>query len=324
MPGLGRGLGSLLSESRASRENSSVRKDQATDEAVPQVISPMPLEGLNAPARLKDNSLLKIKLELLRPSPYQPRDSFDNDSLAELAASIVEHGLLEPLLVRRTDDGFYQIICGERRYRACRIANIAEVPCLVRDVMDAQAYALALIENIQREDLNPLEQAEAMQRMLDECSLTQESLAQTLGKSRSAVANYLRLNNLAPEVKILVSQNQLSMGHAKVLLSLEGEVQIKAAQTAVKRGMSVRQLEDFVKQLKEPEQDPEDKPAPQPLFTAGMLQDFSLKLHGAKVVCRADSEHKGRVTLSWDNAEQQASIKALIEALNGAEKAPEV
>ena len=185
MAGLGRGLNALLSESkaRAQREENILLSQQREFKT-----------------ELK-NTVLNLKLDCLIPSPYQPRQNFDSEALNELALSIKEHGLLEPLLVKSKDDGKYEIICGERRYRAAKIAGLSEVPCLVRDVLEKNAYAIALIENIQRKDLNPLEQASALLQMMKECSLTQEDLAKTLGKSRSSVTNILRLNQLNENVK---------------------------------------------------------------------------------------------------------------------------
>ncbi len=335
MPGLSRGLSSLLSDSKAARQ---LREQQAEQTQSEQVISPMPLEGISVPERhaaatvtdpaatevsaeaATDGQLKVIPVSKLRPSAYQPRNNFDNESLAELASSIAQHGILEPLLVKGLADGSYQIICGERRYRACIVAGIQEAPCLVRDVLDDQAYAVALIENIQREDLNPMEQAEAMQRMLSECNLTQEALAETLGKSRSAVANILRLNNLHEGVKQLVNEGSLSLGHAKVLLALDGEPQLKAARLVAERGYNVRQTENFVRQLKDNgDGNPEpEKPKAFELFSRTQLAQLTDKFAGAKVQVRAKSEEEGRITLSYESKEQ---LQRILEALGAGEAA---
>ncbi len=329
MAGLGRGLSVLLDGSRERAERAE-RRQQAQQHAdeleLPEVISPMPLEGIEVPTKgsspqrnvrrslppeIEDvgEQVMMIELSKLKASPYQPRTEFNSDAIGELAASIREHGLLEPLLVRRAGDDVYQIICGERRYRACCVLELKRVPCLVREVIGTQAYALALIENIQREDLNPLEQAAAMQRMLDECKITQEELANTLGKSRSSVTNILRLNELERAVKELVSTKALTAGHAKVLLTLEGELQVKTAKLCVERGYTVRELEKFIKELKEKGQaDEVSSPLPPVILSEHDLDVLSTKLYGAKVQIKNKNDHQGRITLSFDNSAQLKSI----------------
>ena len=305
MAGLGRGLSSLLDNSRAAR----AERQQAP------AVNQTPAQALQAPtqSRLQSSEMagdqvMLIELSKLKASPYQPRTEFDSDGLGELAASIREHGLLEPLLVTRVGDDSYQIICGERRYRACCVLELKRVPCLVRDVLETQAYALALIENIQREDLSPLEQAAAMQRMLEECKLTQEQLANTLGKSRSSITNILRLNDLEPTVKSMLGKQEISMGHAKVLLALSGEVQVKTAKLCVERSYSVRQLENFIKELKEKGQERPPQPTVAPILTAQELDALSTRLYGAKVQIKNKNAHQGRITLTFANSAQLHSI----------------
>lgn len=187
--------------------------------------------------------LKNLKLELLRPGKYQPRSHMDQASLAELAASIKEQGVMQPILVRPVEGQKYEIIAGERRWRAAQIAGLSEVPVLVRDVPDRAALALALVENIQREDLNPLEEAQGLQRLIEEFGLTHEDAAKAVGRSRSAVSNLLRLLQLAPPVQELLLTSKLDMGHARALLPLPNGQQVLLAGQVVQRGLSVREAE---------------------------------------------------------------------------------
>ncbi len=241
MAGLGRGLDSLLSESKKNRE------EKVRENEVSQPLNTISQDILTS----EKNKIVELPISILKPSIYQPRKNFDKESLEELSLSIKEHGLLEPLLVKKSDEDKYEIICGERRYRACKLANLENVPCLIRDDLGDNGYAVALIENIQREDLNPLEMAQAFNLMLEECKLSQEDLAKTLGKSRSSIANIVRLNNLQEDVKKMILANQIDLGHAKVLLSLDDpNLQLKAALYVIKKSLSVRQTEQLVKNIK--------------------------------------------------------------------------
>lgn len=191
-----------------------------------------------------------LPLRDIEPDKNQPRKAFDEESIAQLAESIRQHGLLQPLAVRPSPAGGYKIIAGERRWRAARIAGLTEVPVVVRDVTDEQAMELALIENLQREDLDPIEEALGYQQLMERCGLTQDQAASRLARSRSAVANSLRLLRLPQQVIELIRQGKLSVGHAKVILSLEGEeLQGEAARQVVELGLNVRQTEMLCKQL---------------------------------------------------------------------------
>jgi ParB family transcriptional regulator, chromosome partitioning protein len=198
-------------------------------------VSDAPTAGDSAPSTLK--------LELLQAGKYQPRTRMDEGSLYELAESIKSQGIIQPILVRPVAAGRYEIIAGERRYRAARLAGLAEVPVLVRQVPDEAAAVMALIENIQREDLNPLEEAQGLQRLIDEFKLTHEQAAQAVGRSRSAASNLLRLLNLSPPVQQMLVAGDLEMGHARALLSLSAAQQVMSAQTIVARKLSVREAE---------------------------------------------------------------------------------
>ena len=211
-----------------------------------------------------DAGVTTLPLREIEPDPDQPRKKFDDESLAGLAASITENGLLQPIAVRpkRLGTG-YLIIAGERRWRAARLAGLDEVPVLIKDVTDEQAAALALIENLQREDLDPIEVAEGCRQLIEKYGLTQETAAKRLGKSRSAVTNSLRLLALPDEVRAQVSAGSLSAGHAKVLLGLPSEDLIRtAAQEITEKGLNVRQTEALCKKLAKPPRPPKPKPDP--------------------------------------------------------------
>lgn len=193
-------------------------------------------------------TVVELKISEVEPDRSQPRRDFDEVKLAELASSIKEHGVITPIIVKRLETGFYQIVAGERRWRASKIAEMKTIPAIVRDMDKARLYEVSMIENLQRQDLNPVEEAKGYKRLMDEFKLTQEQISKKLGKSRSSVANSLRILNLPKEVISLLESGQLSFGHAKVLLSCEDEKkQIALASKIVEEGMSVRDLEQAIK-----------------------------------------------------------------------------
>lgn len=207
-----------------------------------------------------DSKAVSLKISEIEPNRNQPRKQFDEESLSELAASISQHGVLQPLLVRPMPDGSYQLIAGERRWRASRMAGLTEVPVVIREMSDQQAAELALIENLQREDLNPIEEAQGFKTLMDGYGLTQDETAKVVNKSRPAVANALRLLNLPKPVADYVSSGQLSAGHARAILSFPSEdEQVKAAQDTIKSSLSVRDLEKRAKQSHSQKERPEDK-----------------------------------------------------------------
>lgn len=195
-------------------------------------------------AERSDGSEVLIKIRDIEPNKNQPRKRFDKEKLEALSDSIKEHGIVQPIIVKPNISGTYTIVAGERRWRAAKLAKLKEVPCIVRELSETEVMELALIENLQREDLNPIEEAEGYRRLMESCEMTQEDVAKRIGKSRSAIANSLRLNNLSTEVKKLVTDGSLSQGHARALLGIidEGE-QIAAAHTVVEKGLNVRQTE---------------------------------------------------------------------------------
>lgn len=307
MAGLGRGLDSLLSESKKNRE------EKVRENEVSQPLNTISQDILTS----EKNKIVELPISILKPSIYQPRKNFDKESLEELSLSIKEHGLLEPLLVKKSDEDKYEIICGERRYRACKLANLENVPCLIRDDLGDNGYAVALIENIQREDLNPLEMAQAFNLMLEECKLSQEDLAKTLGKSRSSIANIVRLNNLQEDVKKMILANQIDLGHAKVLLSLDDpNLQLKAALYVIKKSLSVRQTEQLVKNIKlnnTEELEPTSTKEKVENNFCGLEEELNQKFSGIKFKFKATSEEKGKITLSYSSKEQLDNLLAFLK-----------
>ena len=307
MAGLGRGLDSLLSESKKNRE------EKVRENEVSQPLNTISQDILTS----EKNKIVELPISILKPSIYQPRKNFDKESLEELSLSIKEHGLLEPLLVKKSDEDKYEIICGERRYRACKLANLENVPCLIRDDLGDNGYAVALIENIQREDLNPLEMAQAFNLMLEECKLSQEDLAKTLGKSRSSIANIVRLNNLQEDVKKMILANQIDLGHAKVLLSLDDpNLQLKAALYVIKKSLSVRQTEQLVKNIKlnnTEELEPTSTKEKVENNFGGLEEELNQKFTGIKFKFKATSEEKGKITLSYSSKEQLDNLLAFLK-----------
>lgn len=270
-----------------------------------------------------DHLVLNVKLDMLMPSTYQPRHSFDDEAIKELATSIKEHGLLEPLIVKRIDGGKYEIICGERRYRAARMLAMASVPCLVREVVDEKAYAIALIENIQRENLNPVELAIAFDQMMQECGMTQEEVAKSVCKSRSAVANYLRVLKLEDGSLAALKAGKIDLGHAKVLLSLSGSAQNEACQIVIERGLSVRATESFVKEfakklearaLEEAQSNTDDSnsEANRNINYTSYEKSLNAKLKGVKAKFKVSKDGKGKLTFSYDNDKQLDSLLTLL------------
>ena len=254
--GLGKGLGALLGDQSLNQIRKPVEYVHKT------VVSPESPEPSSATA-----DIMLIPVDLIEANPYQPRMSFDNEALEGLAESIKSLGLIQPITVRRKSSDRYQIISGERRFRACRLAGLEEIPAYIRDTNDQGMLEMAIVENIQREDLDPIEVAMSYQRLIEECSLTQEQMASRVGKKRASVTNYLRLLKLPAKVQHDLKVGLLSVGHAKVLLGVENEdIQEKLCDLIIKEDLSVRQLEERVKKLegsaaqhKKPEQDlPDD------------------------------------------------------------------
>lgn len=193
--------------------------------------------------------MAEVAIDEIEPNPLQPRKDFDEEALAELSASIAQLGVIQPITLKRTSEGRYTIISGERRWRASKMAGIEKLPAYIREVDDEDLHAMALVENIQRQDLNAIEIALGMQRLIDECGLTQEAMAEKVGKKRSTVSNYMRLLALPSEVQLALKEGVITMGHAKAIGGLDQELQITALKKCVRKGMSVRQAEQLARKL---------------------------------------------------------------------------
>jgi len=268
------------------------------------------LEAIFAEEVPAQNTPVGIRLSDIEPNPRQPRQDFEPVALEELAQSIRENGIITPITLRKTGDT-YQIIAGERRWRASRLAGLTEIPAIVLDVDENTAYALALIENLQREDLNPMEEAEGYRRLTQELGLTQEQAALRVGRSRPAVANALRLLSLPKSVEALLREKQLSAGHARALLPLEREeVMLKAAQTILEQQLSVRQTEALVKQL---QKQPADKPEKTPDIYVQDLEREMAAFTGHKIIIQPGAK-KGKITIEYYGNED---LEAVCEALKG-------
>ncbi|HQD69956.1 MAG TPA: ParB/RepB/Spo0J family partition protein [Limnochordia bacterium] len=257
---------------------------------------------------LNRNLVSQIEVDKITANPFQPRKHFDQEKLEELAESIKNHGVLEPIIVRRAG-GEYQIVIGERRWRACQLAGLATVPAVVKELSDREMTEMALIENLQREDLNAIEEAEGYQILIDEFSLTQEEVARSVGRKRSSVANALRLLSLEPQIKQMVAEGRLSRGHAKVLLSVNpGKQRMSLAQKVVEEDLSVRQLEKLIQQKPKPGK---DKACRDP--EVQMVQDELQRLLGTKVRVTY-KRGKGKIEIEYYSDDE---LERIIELLRG-------
>lgn len=290
-PALGRGMAALLSNAPP-----------------PPSVGPAPVTAIPG------KSLLMLPLEAIERNPEQPRKQFEEAKLEELAASIREHGVVEPILVRK-DGASYRILAGERRWRAAQRAGLREIPAVLREASDREAFEIALVENIQRADLNAIEEAEAYEVLLQEYGLTQEEVAQRVGKERSTVANALRLLKLPDEVREAVRAGQLDMGHARALLSLEGAEAIKkAAQRAMREGLSVRATEALVRSLSNK---PSKKGAAEPSAETPAIRDLVSRLQrrlGARCRVVPKSSVAGRLEVEYTSLDELDGILAKIGA----------
>lgn len=256
---------------------------------------------------LDHGQLKQINVNLLKRGEYQPRRFIQEQDLQELAASIEKHGVMQPIVIRPIDDEQhpYEIIAGERRWRAAQLAGLTEIPAIVRDLTDQVAIALALIENIQRQDLNPIDQAMALQRFHDEFGLSHQEIAETVGKARTTVSNLLRLLTLAEPVKELMQQGLLDMGHARAILTLKAKDQLKVAQHVIEKNLSVRQTEQLVRDFNAPKQEkPKTVIAPDiQQLTQRLSERFS-----ADVKIDYNKQGKGKLTISYHSLEELDGI----------------
>lgn len=263
----------------------------------------------------EDSEGTELNLDQLSPNPFQPRSDFDQEKLDELAQSIKEHGIIQPIVVRHVE-GKYQIVAGERRWRAAQIAGLEKVPVVVKEMDDASMMQMALIENVQREDLNPMEEALAYKRLMEEFELKQDEVASRVGKSRSAVANSVRLLNLPEEVQNLVSQGNISSGHARALLGLASkDMVIKLAERIVSKGLSVRQVEEIIKdmhRLSSSTTTTVTRTSKDPNITD--LEDSIQKILGTKVKM-VGSYDKGKIEINYYSSEDLDRLIELIRSL---------
>ena len=263
-----------------------------------------------APSFESDTRIETLPLREIEPDPGQPRKTFDDETLAELSASIAEHGLLQPIAVRPKPSGGYLIVAGERRWRASRMAGLTEVPVIVKDVTDEQAMELALVENLQREDLDPVEEAAGIRELMTRCDLTQEQAARKLGKSRSALANSLRLLSLPETVLELLKSGFITIGHAKVVLGLPTpELQEEAAQMIADNQLNVRQAEALCKKLAKPAKEPVAAPLPSAL---PVEVEESLKQALGSEVRVAYHDGKGKLTVHFYSDDQLKAFENLL------------
>ena len=298
--GLGRGLEALIGGSAA------MPKAEVS-------IKPVN-EGSNTSENNKeisaDGELRHIPVEFLERGRFQPRGDIDPTALEELSESIKAQGVMQPIIVRPISAKNFEIIAGERRWRASQLAGLDKVPCIVRDVPDEAAIAMALIENIQREDLNPIEEAVALQRLQDEFELTHQQVAQAVGKSRTTVTNLLRLTTLSSEAKKMLEHGDLEMGHARAILTLEPLKQTEAARTISSKGLSVRQAEALVRRMQaEVTAKPEDKIDPD----VRQLQDGLSQMLGAPVLIQHSAKGKGKLVIKYASLDELDGILAHIK-----------
>jgi ParB family transcriptional regulator, chromosome partitioning protein len=266
-------------------------------------------KGLNALIPEKGEDVLYVDIDRILPGKQQPRKVFHEDSLKELSASIKEKGVLQPIIVARTGNGTFDLIAGERRWRAAKLAGLKKIPALIKNVASKDSLEIALIENIQREDLNPIETAEAFNRLLREFDLTQDELSDRVGKERATVANYLRLLKLPDEIKAMLYNGSLSMGHARAILSVEGKAnQIEAARRIIKNGLSVREAESIAK--KTPKHPDAVKKDPQ----IASLEERLIKTLGTKVRLFHKGRKGGRIEIEYYSLEE---LDRLLEILMG-------
>ena len=285
--GLGRGLDALLATSQSASRSED-------GEAVTS----------------QNSELRKLPIEFLQPGKYQPRKDMSPEALEELASSIRSQGVIQPIVVRLVSTDKYEIIAGERRWRATQLAQLDVVPCLIKDVPDEAAVAIALIENIQREDLNAMEEAQALDRLMNEFELTHQEVAEAVGKSRTTITNLLRLNNLNDDVKLLVEHGDIEMGHARALLALEGESQSDAAQIVSGKALTVRDTEKLVRKILEPaEPKPPKEIDPDVKSLVNKLSDNL----GAKVSIDHNAKGKGKLVINFNDLDQLDGILSRIK-----------
>lgn len=297
--GLGRGLGALISDVNSIQQTA--RKPSIGEPARPLV------------------STSEIEISKIEPNPYQPRTEFNQEALEELAASIKLLGLIQPITVRPLPDGRYQIISGERRFRASQIAGLETIPAYIRKTDDQGMLEMAIVENIQREDLDSIEVALSFQRLIEECNLTQEAMAERVGKKRATVTNYLRLLRLPAEIQFAIRAKKISMGHAKALLSLENDKdQLKFANQIIEQDLSVRQIEQKIQKLgqKKEKKEKEDTPIIELPDNHFRVIEIIGKYFNNNVTARRDTKGNGEITIRFSNDTEIEQFLKVLEDSN--------
>lgn len=291
---LGRGLGALLEDSPAKHKS---------EDILPEAVK---------------TGIFEIPLEQIQVNPFQPRVHFDKDALAELAESIKVQGIIQPITVRKLDTDEYQLISGERRFQASKIAGLSQIPAYIRTANDQQMLEMALIENIQRENLNALEIAQSYQRLLAECDLKQEELGDRVGKNRTTVNNYLRLLKLPPTIQAAIRDQQLSMGHARALINVEDvDQQLAIFKKAVEEELSVRKVEALVKALSEGKPEKNTKPELDPVrkYEISKIQQRLASHFGTKVALKSNPKNKGEIKIPFNSASDLNRILEILEII---------
>ena len=259
----------------------------------------------------KEETVQEVKIKDIRPNPYQPRKVFEKEAIEELKQSILEHGILQPIIVRKSIKG-YEIVVGERRYRAAKEANLERVPVVVRELTEQQMMELAVLENLQREDLTPIEEAAAYQLLMEKLKVTQEELAKRLGKSRPHIANHIRLLSLPPKIQGLISEGKISMGHGRALLGLRKKEKLQVlVEKTVKDGLNVRQLEQLIQQLNDVSRETKKKNAPKDIFIKE--RESSLRERFGTTVHIKQSKNKGKIEIEFFSKEDLERIMELLE-----------
>ena len=301
--GLGKGIDSLIPDSGTSKTKKNSTKKVEVKEVIKEVV-----KEVKVPA----DTMMKISD--IEPNRDQPRKNFDKEALEELADSIKQFGIIQPIVVQKKED-YYEIIAGERRWRAAKLAKLKEVPVIIKEFSPQEVMEIALIENIQRRDLNPIEEALAYKSLIDEYHLKQDELAKRVSKSRTAIANSMRLLKLTEEVQNMLVNNEISMGHARALLSLEQEeLQLEAAKTIAEKGMSVRETEKLVKSILNPKQ----SKLPIPSSEAAIYKSLSDKLReklGTKVSINNKKNGKGKIEIEYYSPQELERLLELFESI---------
>ncbi|WP_415930763.1 ParB/RepB/Spo0J family partition protein [Zhenpiania hominis] len=289
--GLGKGLEALFSNSEIDTQEISVTKKEESEE-----------KGISF-----------ININEIKPNQNQPRKSFNEEKLEELAASIIENGLIQPVILRKADKG-YEIVAGERRWRACRKAGLKEIPCIIREFTDEQNMLIAIIENMQREDLNPVEEAEGLNQMIVNFGMTQEQVSKSVGKSRPYITNALRLLKLPSEIREMLLANQLSAGHARAIAGIgDTEKQIQLAEYAIKEGLSVREIEKIIKEENAPKKKISRKKAEKSADVKKVEDDLK-QIMGTKVNLN-QSGKKGKIEIEYYSRDELERLIELLKSL---------